>query len=76
MNILEIKNLSVKYRKSGKTISALRELFLEIVKGETIALVGESGCGKSTLALSLLKLICLLKAALSRGKYFTTEKTS
>ena len=35
----------------------LRQLALEIGRGEILGLVGESGCGKSTLALAILRLL-------------------
>ncbi len=38
-------------------VRAVDDVSIQIVKGETLAIVGESGCGKSTLARILLKLI-------------------
>ena len=35
----------------------LRDLTIDVNRGEIVGLVGESGCGKSTLALSILKLL-------------------
>jgi ABC-type dipeptide/oligopeptide/nickel transport system ATPase component len=37
----------------------LKEIALELGRGEVLGLVGESGCGKSTLALAILKLLYL-----------------
>lgn len=44
--ILEIKNLEKEYEKDAKV---LKNLSLDIHKGEVVVVVGPSGCGKSTL---------------------------
>ncbi|MBJ7369537.1 MAG: ATP-binding cassette domain-containing protein, partial [Ilumatobacteraceae bacterium] len=40
----------------NKTVKAVSGLSLDVVKGETLAIVGESGCGKTTLARAILQL--------------------
>ena len=47
--ILEIKNLSKKYHTKEGEILAIKNINIEVDKGDFIALVGSSGCGKSTL---------------------------
>jgi ABC-type dipeptide/oligopeptide/nickel transport system ATPase component len=58
--------LSVGY--PGKA-GVLRDLSLELRRGEILGLVGQSGCGKSTLALAILKLLHL-KNAKAEGSIF------
>ena len=48
-NILKIKNISKNYFTDKEEIEAIRDITLDIRKGEFIAIVGPSGCGKSTL---------------------------
>jgi ABC-type dipeptide/oligopeptide/nickel transport system ATPase component len=46
----------------GENKAVLRELSLDLRRGEILGLVGQSGCGKSTLALAILKLLHLKNA--------------
>lgn len=55
--ILQIQNLSIDYPINIGNVRAVRDVSLELRKGEALGLVGESGCGKSTLGLALLKLL-------------------
>jgi microcin C transport system ATP-binding protein len=57
MALLSINHLSVTFRTQAGDVTAVRDLSLELEKGETLALVGESGSGKSVTALSILQLL-------------------
>ena len=53
-NVIEIKNLNLTYKADNSTFEALKDINLNIKKGEFICIIGSSGCGKSTL-LSVLE---------------------
>ncbi len=56
MNILETKNLDKFFGSKRGTVKAVNNVSIEVVKGETLGVVGESGCGKTTLVRTILKL--------------------
>lgn len=58
MMILEVKGLSKSFGNKDTTLQALKDVSLQLNKGEILGIVGESGSGKST----LLKLISGLEA--------------
>lgn len=56
-DILEINNLVVKFKTDDGKVEAVRNVSLNLKKGETLAIVGESGCGKSVLCKSIIKIL-------------------
>lgn len=56
-NILEIKNLHVRFDTDDAVVYAVNGVDLSLKKQQTLGLVGETGAGKTTTVLSLLKLI-------------------
>ncbi|MCI1930663.1 MAG: ABC transporter ATP-binding protein [Clostridia bacterium] len=56
-NILEIKNLSLSFYTPSGEIEALRNINLQLGKGEILGIVGESGCGKTVLSKTVLRLL-------------------
>lgn len=55
-NVLEIKNLSKTYYTKLGCIEALKNININVTKGEILGIIGNSGCGKSTLLSILAKL--------------------
>lgn len=46
---VSIENVSVEFNSRGSRFLALRDISLQVRKGEFVTLIGHSGCGKSTL---------------------------
>ncbi|MDB2294090.1 ABC transporter ATP-binding protein [Halorubrum ezzemoulense] len=53
--LLRVDSLDVKFEVTEGTIHALRNVSLEVGKGEIVGIAGESGSGKSTLALAIVR---------------------
>jgi NitT/TauT family transport system ATP-binding protein len=47
--VIEIEQLSKRYRSRGRTVSALQDFSLSVDQGSFTTLIGPSGCGKSTI---------------------------
>lgn len=62
--ILEVKDISKifnvkskKFFEPAKSLKAVNSVSFDVMRGETVGVIGESGCGKSTLGKTILKLI-------------------
>ena len=55
MNIIEIENLTYSYPAAETPI--LKDITLQVEKGDFLAIVGNNGCGKSTFCKTLNGLI-------------------
>lgn len=55
-HMINIRNLSVTFRRGGKSVKAVNGVNLVVKPGEVVALLGESGSGKSVTMRSLLRL--------------------
>jgi NitT/TauT family transport system ATP-binding protein len=57
--VIVLDGVGMTYAASSGPVEALREISLEVARGELVALVGPSGCGKST----LLRIVAGLREA-------------
>ncbi len=56
-SLLSVENLVVEFPVGrGKKVSAVSNVSFDLVRGETLGLVGESGCGKSTTGKAIMQL--------------------
>jgi peptide/nickel transport system ATP-binding protein len=55
--VINIANLSVTFRNSGRSIHAVRDVSFDVAAGETFGIVGESGSGKSTVLKAIAGLV-------------------
>ncbi len=55
--VLSIKGLTTSFRVDGEWRSVVRDISLDVMPGETVAIVGESGSGKSVTSLSVMRLL-------------------
>ncbi len=53
-NVLEVRNLTVEFKKNKQPFYAVNDVSFDVHEGEILGLAGESGCGKSTLSRAIL----------------------
>ncbi|MFK4640528.1 dipeptide/oligopeptide/nickel ABC transporter permease/ATP-binding protein [Paenarthrobacter histidinolovorans] len=56
-NVLEVKNLSIRFPARFGDIAIVDNVSFTVREGETMGLVGESGCGKSITSLAVMGLL-------------------
>lgn len=55
--VLRVENLVVEFPTAGDmTVHAVSDVSFDLIRGETLGLVGESGCGKSTTGRAIMQL--------------------
>lgn len=55
--ILDVENLSIRFRSGGDIIEAVRDVSLHIAAAECVGIVGESGSGKTVMFLAAMGLL-------------------
>lgn len=69
MSFIQMKNVFKKYGKAPYETHVIKDLNLEVEKGEMLAVMGKSGCGKST----LLNILGGLDT-LNKGSYYFNKQ--
>lgn len=72
--LLQINNLTFSFHTYGGIVQAVRNVSLEVRKGEILGIVGESGCGKSVTAQCIMRLNPEPPGFFSGGEIFFNGK--
>lgn len=56
-NLLEVRDLSVKFKTVNGLVNALNGVSFDIRRNESVGFVGESGCGKSVTARAVMRIL-------------------
>ncbi|MDY3330440.1 MAG: dipeptide ABC transporter ATP-binding protein [Pelistega sp.] len=72
--VLDVRNLSVDFISSERTVHAVKNLSFTVAQGETLAIVGESGSGKSVTSLSLMRLVENGGGTITQGEMLFTGR--
>ena len=69
MPLLEVNNLSVKFRMADSEVTAVNDISFSLERGQTLGIVGESGSGKSQTVLAMMGLLASNGRASGRVKF-------
>ncbi len=72
--LLTIRNLSIQFCNGDENDYAVKNISIEVKKGELVAIVGESGSGKSVTALSVMQLLPKEAEVNGNAVFFQREK--
>lgn len=74
MSILKTKDLTIEFHTDAGVVHAVNGVSFSLEKGEVLGMVGESGCGKSVTALSLLGLLPIPPAKVTKGEILFEDR--
>ena len=57
LSLLNVRDLTVEFATRNGTVTAVRQVDVEVAKGETIGIVGESGSGKSVTSYAVMGIL-------------------
>ncbi len=72
--LLDIRDLHINFNVFGGTLKVLNGVNLFMYEGEKVGLVGETGCGKTTTAKSILKILPVPTAKITKGRIIFKKK--
>src|SRR4030081_2298701 len=55
--LLDIKDLTVEFATRRGIVKAVKNINIEVAKGETVGIVGESGSGKSVTSFAVMRIL-------------------
>jgi oligopeptide transport system ATP-binding protein len=71
--VLSVRGLRVSFRTTDGSLSAVKGLDLDVMRGETIGIVGESGSGKSQAVMALMGLLAANGASTGSARFRGVE---
>ena len=55
--LLDVRDLTVEFATRAGPVQAVRQVSLQLMKGETVGIVGESGSGKSVTSYAVMRIL-------------------
>src|SRR5690606_27620034 len=66
--LLSVRDLQVRFRSDGRALRAVDGVSFDLMRGQTLGIVGESGCGKSVTSLAIMRLLPTPPAEIAGGE--------
>ena len=66
--LLSVRDLQVRFRADGRAMRAVDGVSFDLMRGQTLGIVGESGCGKSVTSLAIMRLLPTPPAEIAGGE--------
>lgn len=68
--LVSVRHLTTEFSTDAGLVHAVNDISFDVLKGQTVCIVGESGCGKSATAMSMMGLIDPAIAEVTGSVYF------